>query len=689
MNYLSAILLVLVLFFAACSSGDKKYLNLEQIDAKPVLEWAKKESAATKNIMKSEPGFEAMRKSILVALESKDKVLYGTKRGEYFYNFWKDADNQRGLWRRVKFSEYTSGKKNLKWESLISFDELSKKENVKWVFKGVETLPASLNSDVVIVKLSNGGKDAFEAREFSLKTKKFLNKGLNLPEAKYSINMLDRDTLLVASNADKKMVTRSGYPRELKRLKRNGKLEEAEVLLKIPADHTAIWSYSIPFSKTKDLHIIEDSVDFFSSNKYIYQNAKLVELPVPTKTSIVGAFKNKIFLSMKSDEKGFVKGEIVYTEILNKNKFSGLKSFFKPASNQSFKSMNATKDYVLIVVQEDVIKKAYRYYPLKSNKWDVRNLSFKEEVSVLDADLNSNKVVLKTSGFLTPDAVEFYDLRRLKSKILQQEKSYFKSKDFVAKQEWAKSKDGTKIPFFMIHRKNLKKNSKNKTLMYGYGGFEISLSPFYLKTRVPHWVSKGNVFVLANIRGGGEFGPAWHQAAQKFNKKKSYEDFAAISERLEELKITTPKHLGISGGSNGGLLVGASSVLFPNRYGAAFSAVPLLDMLRFDQLLVGSSWIPEYGDPKIAKERAYLKTYSPFHNVEKGETYPKMFFYTSTFDDRVHPAHARKMYKKMKDQGHEVYYYENSEGGHAGASNLKQRALKDALKFTFFEKALN
>jgi prolyl oligopeptidase len=689
MKCLSAFLLVLFFSITACSSGNTKYRDLEQIDAKPVLKWVEEESALTKKKMQSEPGFEKMQKDILTALESKDKILYGTKRGEFFYNFWKDAENQRGLWRRTKFSSYSSGRKNLKWEKLISFDELSKKENVKWVFKGTESLPAAMNSDVVIVKLSNGGKDAFETREFSLKTKKFLDSGLNLPEAKYSINMVDKDTLLVASNADKDMVTRSGYPRELKFLKRGSDLSRAKVLLTIPADHTAIWSYSMPFSDTKNIHIVEDSVDFFSSNKYIYQDGELVKVPVPTKTSIVGAFKNKIFLSMKSDEQGFTKGEIIFTEISNGNEFSKLKSFFKPANNQSFESMNATKDYILLVLQEDVVKKAYRYYPLKRSKWDIKKLSFKEEVSVLDADLRSNNVLLKTSGFLTPDTVEYYDLRRLRSKVLQQEKSYFDSKDFVAKQEWAVSKDGARIPFFIVHKKDMKLNSKNKTIMYGYGGFEISLSPFYLKTRVPHWVAKGHVFVLANIRGGGEFGPAWHQAAQKFNKKKSYEDFAAISERLEELKITSPKHLGISGGSNGGLLVGASSVLFPSRYGAAFSAVPLLDMLRYDQLLVGSSWIPEYGDPKIKEERDYLKTYSPFHNVFKDGSYPKMFFYTSTFDDRVHPAHARKMYSKMKDQGHEVYYYENSEGGHAGASNLKQRALKDALKFTFFEKALN
>jgi len=689
MKNLVIILSSISVFFTACTSGEKDYRSLEQIDAKPILKWVEQESETTKKSMESEPDFEKMRKNILEALESKDKILYGTKRGNYFYNFWKDAENQRGLWRRVKFNDYSSGRKNLKWEKLISFDDLSKKENIKWVFKGSLTAPLSTQQDRVLIKLSNGGKDAVQIREFSLKTKRFIDKGLNLPEAKYAIDMVDKDQLLIGSNLNKDMVTRSGYPREMKLMKRGQDFAAAKVLLTIPKENTGIWSYSMQISKDKKVHFVEDSVDFFSSNKYIYENEKLNRLPVPKKTSVVGAFKNKIFFSMKDNEKGFAKGDIVYIENLGKGSFSSLKSFFKSKKNQSFESLNATKDYILVVIQEDVIKKAFRYYPLKRNKWDIRNLSFKEEVSVLDTDLSSNKVLLKTSGFLAPNKVELYDVRRLKSKILQQEKTYFKSKDFIAKQEWAKSQDGTKIPFFVVYRKDMKFNSKNKTIMYGYGGFEISLSPFYLKTRIPNWVSKGHVFVLANIRGGGEYGPAWHQAAQKFNKKKSYEDFAAISKRLEELKITSPKHLGISGGSNGGLLVGASSVLFPERYGAAFSAVPLLDMLRYDQLLVGSSWIPEYGDPKIEAERAYLKTYSPFHNVEKDKTYPKMFFYTSTFDDRVHPAHARKMYKKMKDQGHEVYYYENSEGGHTGASNLKQRALKDALKFTFFEKALN
>ena len=687
MKALSLILLILF-SLGACANADKKYEYLEQIDAEPVLEWVKKESNQTQENLEAEPNFEKMRKSILTTLESKDKILYGTKRGKYFYNFWRDAQNQRGLWRRTLFSNYVSKKKNLKWEKLISFDELSKKEKTKWVFKGTEFLPAALNPETVLIKLSNGGKDAHEIREFSLKTKKFVSKGMSLPEAKYSINMIDKDTLLVASNLNKKMVTRSGYARELKLYKRSGDLSKSKVLLTIPEDHTAIWFYSIPWTQKKKLHIIEDSVDFFSSNKYMYDGGKLIKLPVPQKTSVEGIFKDKIFFSMKSDEEGFSKGDIVYTQMLEKGLFSKLSLFFKPKSNQSFKSMSTSKDYIVLTVQEDVVKKAYRYAPSSKNKWSVKKLNFKNEVSVLDTDLSSNKVLLKTSGFLTPNTVSFYDLRGYRSKTIQQEKAYFKASDYKASQKWAVSKDSTKIPFFLIHRKDIKLNSANKTLMYGYGGFEISLNPFYLKTRVPQWVSKGHVFVLANIRGGGEYGPSWHQAANKFNKIKSYEDFAAISKRLEELKITSPKYLGISGGSNGGLLVGASSVLFPERYGAAFSAVPLLDMLRYDQLLVGSSWIPEYGDPKIPEQREYLKTYSPFHNVEKGGAYPKMFFYTSTFDDRVHPAHARKMYKKMKDQGHDVYYYENSEGGHAGASNLKQRAFKDALKFTFFEKVL-
>ncbi len=691
------ILYVVILSFlvSGCVSPnlnvDDENVWLEEISSEESLAWVQQESARTKQLLSKDEDFEERRKRILKVLGSKDKTLSVRKRGKYVYNLWKDEKNPRGLWRRVPYTYYVRGWK-LKWETVLDIDKLSKEEGAKWVFKGVIGIPE--DSDRVILKLSNGGKDAHHLREFSLKTKEFNPEGFVLGEARYNTAMVSADQLLIATNENPERLTRSGYPRDLKILNKGESLEEAKVILSIPKNHVGYWVYQVDRADKKKFIFVEDSKDFFSSKKYLYLNSELVEVPVPQKSSVEGVFHNKIIFSLKEkadvDGESFAEGEMVYLEVNDDGTFSKVKSFLKTNASEALvrNGVTATKNYLFVVLQENVSRKGYRFSFDKEGKILKEKISLDGEISIVDSDLDSDRLILKSYDFLTPQTVYVYDLKSGAAKIVQHGKSYFSKRNYTYKQDWAVSEDGTKIPFYIVHQKGMKNTGKNPTIMYGYGGFESSVNPFYLKTRVNEWVSKGGVFVVANIRGGGEFGPAWHKAAQKFNKRKSYEDFAAVAKKLHISQITSPRHLGIVGGSNGGLLVGASSVLYPNLYGAVFCAVPLLDMLRYDQLLVGSSWIPEYGDPKIKKEREYIKTYSPYQNVQETVSYPKMFFYTSTYDDRVHPGHARKMYKKMKDQGHKVYYYENSEGGHAGSSDIKQRALSDAMKFTFFWKVL-
>ncbi|MGH1467325.1 MAG: prolyl oligopeptidase family serine peptidase [Bdellovibrionales bacterium] len=693
MKILYAVILSLLVFGCVSPNLNESDENvwLEEISSKEALSWVEQESSITKKNLSKEAGFEERRKRILKVLGSKDKTLYVGKRGKYVYNLWKDVKNPRGLWRRVPYTYYVRGWK-LNWETVLDIDKLSKDEGVKWVFKGVLGTPE--DNDTVILKLSDGGKDAHHLREFSLKNKKFNEDGFVLGEARYNTAMVNTGQLLIATNTDPKRLTRSGYPRDLKILNKGESIEDAKIISSIPKNHTGYWVYQVERADKKKFIFIEDSIDFFSSNKYLYMDAGLVEIPVPQKSSVEGVFHNKIIFSLKEKaviaEESFSEGELVYLEVKEDGTFSKVKSFLKLSASEALKrnSIAATKNYLFVVLQENVSRKGYRVSFDKEGEIVKEKISLDGEISIIDSDLDSDRVILQSYDFLTPQTVYVYDLKSGSAKIVQHGKSYFSKRDYTYKQDWAVSEDGTKIPFYIVHQKGMKNTGANPTIMYGYGGFEISVAPFYLKTRVNEWVSKGGVFVIANIRGGGEFGPSWHKAAQKFNKRKSYEDFAAVAKKLHITKVTSPRHLGIVGGSNGGLLVGASSVLYPNLYGAVFCAVPLLDMLRYDQLLVGSSWIPEYGDPKIKKERDYIKTYSPYQNVQETVSYPKMFFYTSTYDDRVHPGHARKMYKKMKDQGHKVYYYENSEGGHAGSSDLKQRALSDAMKFTFFWKVL-
>jgi prolyl oligopeptidase len=493
--------------------------------------------------------------------------------------------------------------------------------------------------------------------------------------------------MLIGDTSNKKYVTNSNYARRIKLYTKGEDLKQRPEVLTIPKEHTALWSYSIPVKDDKFHHILIDAVDFFNTEKYLYRDGKLLRIPIPKSSEILTAYEDTFIISLKEDLKdlNLSSGDLASIKITNEGTFSNIKPLLKVKEGQAIQSANSTKNHLIFTIRENVSKKAYKFN-LETKK--LEPLLLQPEVSVMDSDPNSNTAFLTQADFLSANKLVAYNLKKDKFETLQKEMEYFDSNLYTYSQDWAVSEDGTRVPFYIVHRKDLEKNGKNPTIMYGYGGFEISLSPFYLKNRVPEWVSTGGVFVLSNIRGGGEFGPEWHKAAQKFNKKKSYEDFAAIAKRLFELKITSSNNLGIVGGSNGGLLVGASSVLYPDLYKAAFCAVPLLDMLRYDKLLVGASWISEYGDPKIKKERDYIKTYSPFQNVEKEGSYPTIFFYTSTFDDRVHPAHARKMYKKMIDQGHKAYYYENSEGGHAGSADLEQRALMDALKFTFFRALL-
>ncbi len=678
-----------VVFLSGCSTGaDKKYLWLENIESEKALKWVKEESDFSKNILSKEDGFEKRQDRILKRLESKDKIIYVRQRGKFVYNFWKDKKNQRGLWRRAPYKAFIRGWR-LKWEELLDVDALSVKENKKWVFKGV--LFSRKNTDRVILKLSDGGGDAVSLREYSLKSKKFLNKGMDFKAARYGAVLLDDKAMLLASDSDKEKLTKAKYPREVKLYKRGRKFEEAKTLLTIPEEHTGVWLYTLESSKGKRFDVVEDAIDFYSSNKYIYSKEKLFKIPAPVESAIEGVFKNKIIFTLRKDlvlkGENVKKGSLVYLSVDSKDKFSDLKHLYSPKKGEAVKNLGASKKAIVLVVQENVSKKGY-LLSFSSKGIQKKKINVKGEFSLLSSNPDDEKLIVQTSSFIEPQTIIAFDLKKNNFKVLQKGKAYFPSKDYTFKQDWAVSDDGTKIPFYLVHKKSLKLNGANPTIMYGYGGFEISLNPFYLKTRVPEWVSKGGVFVLANIRGGGEFGPEWHQAAQKFNKRKSYEDFAAIAKKLSALKVTSSDHLGIVGGSNGGLLVGASAVLYPELYKAVFCVVPLLDMLRYDQLLVGGSWISEYGDPKIKKEREYIKTYSPFQNVKKGVTYPEIFFYTSTHDDRVHPGHARKMYKKMKDFGQKVYYYENSEGGHAGSSSLKQKALSKAMKYSFFWKVL-
>ncbi len=694
MNKVFIVLLVLVLGFSMIygktETEKDPYLWLEKVEAKKSLDWVKKINAETTSVLEKVPGFVELNKKLLDIYDSKARIPYATKIGKYFYNFWRDAVHQRGIYRRTTIDEYK--KENPKWEIVLDVDALAKKEKKNWVYKGMDRLYPDYN--LCLVKLSIGGADAAVVREFDISKKEFVKNGFYLPEAKSQISWIDKDTIFVGTDFGKGSLTKSGYPGIVKIWERGTSLKEAKTIYK--AGEKSIWAYGgRSFSDDGNIDFILEGLTFYTSKKFIIKKGKLIELKLPLDSNFIGIFKKQIIIKLKSDYKSngkvFKLGSVLIGSLkgLIENKIN-FKVLIEPSDRMSIGSVQTTKNYILVTILDNVVNKLLKYSYNSKGNWEKEEIIIKSNgtLSVFNTNEKSDDFFVNFTNFLTPSGLYMVSGKTGKKELLKSAPKWFDAVPYEVNQNIAVSKDGTKIPYFIIKNKKMKLDGNNPTLLYGYGGFLISMKPRYSATVGNAWLNKGGVYVLANIRGGGEFGPKWHQAALKKNRLKAYEDFIAIAEDLIKRKITSAKKLGIQGGSNGGLLVGATFVLRPDLFNAVVCQVPLLDMKRYTKLLAGASWAAEYGDPDKADMWDYIKKYSPYHNVKKGVKYPEVFFTTSTRDDRVHPAHARKMVAKMKDQKHKVYYYENIEGGHGGAANNKQRAYMSALGYAYLYKKL-
>jgi len=681
---------VFVYLSVSIAGTDDPYLWLEDIQGEKSLEWAKARNTESTKILESVPGFKNAYRTILDILDSDKKIPYAKKYGKYLYNFWKDADHPRGIYRRTTIEEYR--KDFPEWEVVLDIDKLAKMENENWVYKGMQLLYPDY--DRGLVNLSRGGSDAAVVREFDITKKKFLKNGFNLPEAKSIIQWINKDTVFVGTNFGPESLTESGYPAIVKIWKRGTPVSSAKTILK--GNKKSVYTYGARlFSENGNFDIVVEANTFYKSTTYNLKDGKLKKLKIPCDAEISGYYKNQLLIWLKSDfktgDRVFRQGSVIIGRkddiLLDKMIF---KTLVEPGERLSVSSVSTTKDLVLITVLDNVVSKLYQYSLDPNGKWKKEIVNIKENgtLRVYNTNERSNDYFVIFENFLTPDSLYQVSGETGEKTLLKSLPPLFDPEPFKTAQYEAVSADGTKIPYFIIMRKDIKMNGQNPTLLYGYGGFLISEKPFYSGSVGKQWLNEGGVFVLANIRGGGEFGPKWHQAALKKNKRKSYEDFIAIAEDLIRKKITSPEKLGIKGGSNGGLLVGAVFVMRPDLFEAVVCQVPLLDMKRYTKLLAGASWAAEYGDPDIPEMWEYIKTYSPYHNVKKGVEYPEVLFTTSTKDDRVHPAHARKMVAKMRDMGHKIFYYENIEGGHAGAANNKQRAYMAALSYAYLYRKL-
>lgn len=667
-------------------------LWLEEVQGDKALAWVRERNAVSTALLQAQPLFADNRAKVLDVLNNRDQIPRVTRRGDYLYNFWRDAKNPRGLWRRTHLEEYR--KVQPKWDVLIDLDALGKAENENWVWGGSDCLAPDYNR--CLISVSRGGADAKVTREFDIAKREFVKDGFYLPEAKSQLDWVDINTVYVGTDFGPGSMTRSGYARIIKRWKRGTPISEAQFVYEAKESDVAAFA-TVDKTPNFERTIFGRSADFYNTEINVLVDGKLVKIDKPSDASLSWQ-REWAFLLLKSDfklaERTYKSGSLLAIKF--DALMRGERSFellFEPTATRSLSRSGptTTRDFLLLNILDNVSGRIEELQYL-GGKWQRREVKAPSPGALgavgmhdpfVKDDPLANHYSMSYLDFLTPASLYLSKAGSDERELLKRNPTFFDSTGMRAEQRFATSKDGTQVPYFVVYPKGVKTDGTNPTVLYGYGGFQISMTPFYSGGWGTTWLQRGGVFVVANIRGGGEFGPTWHQSAIKQNKQKSYDDFAAVAEDLIKAGITKSQHLGIMGGSNGGLLVGAVMVQRPELFGAVVCSVPLLDMQRYHKLLAGNSWMAEYGNPEKADEWAYISQYSPYHNVKKGVKYPKVLFATSTRDDRVHPGHARKMAARMLEQGHDVLYFENIEGGHGGASNNEQRANLVALENTF------
>ena len=673
----------------AASDADA-YQWLEDVGGDKQLAWVRERNAKSEGELASTPEFKALEGEILAILDSDAKIPGVYKQGEWFYNFWQDKANPRGIWRRTTLAEYR--KSSPKWEAVLDIDALNKAENENWVWHGANCLRPAYSR--CLVALSRGGADADVTREFDIDSRQWVKDGYFRPEAKGGMSWIDQNTVFVYTDFGDGSLTTSGYPRIAKLWNRGTPMGAAEIVFEgKPTDMYIAAMHDDTPGFERDF--VNNTIAFYNDELYLRsKDGKLTKVDVPNSVD-KGVHREWLTLQPREDwtvgGKTYKGGSYLVANfddwMAGKRELTVL---FEPNERTSLAGATWTKNHVVLNVLEDVKNKLSVLTPGKDG-WARSEFVGAPAigtigVSAVDSE-DSDAVWMTVSGYTTPTTLSIAEIGQ-QPEVLKTMPTFFDASNQVVEQHFATSKDGTKVPYFIVHNKNMKLDGKNPTLLYGYGGFEISLTPGYSGGIGKGWLEKGGVYVVANIRGGGEYGPRWHRAALKENRHKAYEDFAAVAEDLISRKITSPKHLGIQGGSNGGLLTGNMLTQYPELFGAVVVQVPLLDMKRYSHLLAGASWMAEYGNPDTA-DWEFIQTFSPYHLFDPAKTYPPTLFTTSTRDDRVHPGHARKMMAKMEAADKDVLYYENIEGGHGGAANNAQRAHMTALAYTFLWNELN
>jgi len=661
------------------------YLWLEDIHGAKPLAWVKEQNARVRQVLQADPDYSRDYESILKVLDASDRIPYGTLDREYVFNFWQDAGHPKGLWRRTSVGDYAAPAPH--WEVLLDLDKLAAEDHENWVWEGAECSPLMRRC---LLNLSRGGGDAVVVREFDPATRTFVKDGFTLAEAKSSITYLDEDTVLFGTDFGPGSMTESGYPRIVKRWQRGKPLAQAAVVAEGKASDVSVQA-SVYHDPKGTIAVIQRAVTFFTSEYQVMRpDGSLAALDVPPGADLKGAQGRNLIFTLREDwtpagGTRIARGALIaYALDAARAPVSVL---FTPDSRSSIDEVDCGRDAVFASIYQDVTGSVHAFRPGPDGRWSdaVLPLPAGGSTHIVSANPWGPQAFLRFESYTTPTTLyEFADDG--KPRAIKSLPPRFDASDLVTEQFFAVSGDGTRVPYFVTRRKQ--QQGPAPTVLYGYGGFEISLTPSYSANFGMLWLSKGGVFVVANIRGGGEYGPAWHQAALLGNRQKAFDDFQAVARDLVKHGITTPRQLGIMGGSNGGLLVSANMVQAPELFGAVVCQVPLVDMIRYTHIGAGASWAAEYGDPAKAADRAWILKYSPYQNVSASKHYPPVLFVTATSDDRVTPVHARKMAARMEEQGHDVLFYENTDGGHAAAADHKQAAEMWALSFVYLRQKL-
>ncbi|MFB8033497.1 prolyl oligopeptidase family protein [Streptomyces sp. NPDC056004] len=662
-------------------TDDDPYLWLEDIDGEAALAWVAERNAETAAALTADAGFADLKERLREVLDASDRIPYTVRRGAFLYNFWQDAGQVRGVWRRTTPEQYR--KESPDWEVLLDVDALAAAEGEKWVWAGAQVRRP--DHDRALVCLSRDGGDAVVVREFDLATRTFVEDGFRVGEAKTRIGWIDADTVFIGADLGPDSLTEAGYPRTVRRWRRGTPLEEAALVFEAGTGDVAAWGRH-DSTPGFERDFVSRWLDFFRSETYLVTpDASLVRIDVPDDANAY-AHRRHLIVTPKSDWLGQPAGSLLafdFDAFLAGDRTAQV--LFTPDERTALAGHSWTRHHLILETMRDVSTHIEVLTPTPGGGWERKPLAdvpALSRVTVVDTDPDvSDEYFLDVSGFLQPSALHHGRIGA-ESEILKQAPARFDTAGLTVEQFFAPSQDGTRVPYFVIGPGH-SPATPGPTLLYGYGGFEVPLVPSYDAVTGRAWLERGGTYVIANIRGGGEYGPDWHQAALGADRPRAFEDFAAVATDLVARGITTPAMLGAAGGSNGGLLMGAMLTRYPHLFGAIVAQVPLLDMLRFHKLLAGASWTAEYGNPDNEADLPHLRELSPYHRLTADRVYPPVLLTTSTRDDRVHPGHARKTAARLRELGHPVLFHENTGGGHAGASDNEQSAHNEALTHTF------